>query len=404
MRKKFSRIGITFIALLIIMSSMQLVAAIGITPGRTTIDFQPGLHKTVQFKVMNNEHKDMKLLLFVEGELNNSIALHEKLVDFTAADESKTFNYDIDLPTKLDKPGEHEVKIIAMELPKETAGGTYVGATAAVATQLIVRVPYPQKYAEISLSITQTGVKKPTSFFVAVNNLGQHDLIGISSTIEIFNSVNEKIATLKTDAADVPTMKRGELRAVWDTNVNPGMYKAVATLVYDDSIATTEKVFSIGSLTLDIVDINVRNFRLGDIAKFDITAENKWSEDVKDVFAQLQIFDEAGAAIANVKTASVDVPAMGRQVLVAYWDTAGIREGTYSGKLVLNFANQQIEKKLKTEIKLNSIRVEIVGASITAAAVSARGGNQNLIFLLILILIIINVAWFVYFKRREKKK
>ncbi len=409
MKAKTSRKGKELIliaaSMLFLVVLMQNVSAIGISPGRTTVDFTPNLHKEVQFKIINNEHKDMKVLLYVEGELNNSITLYNKVIDFAASEESKTFKYDADLPASIDKPGEHEVKIIAMELPKEAGEGKFVGATAAVATQLLVRVPYPYKYAEIELSVVESEVNGTTSFYVGVSNLGQHDLVDVSANIEIFNAANERIAIVKTNKKTINAMTRAELVASWNANVNAGKYRAVASLVYDDNkLATAEKVFSIGTLNLDIVDIAVRNFRLGDIAKFDITVENKWSDVIKDVFAQLQILDEKGSTIANTKSATADVPALGRQVLVAYWDTAGIKEGTYSGKLILIFADKTLEKMLKTDIRLNSIKVEIVGASITARATAAEGGRQNLMFILIVLLIAVNIGWFAYFKRRERKQ
>ena len=226
----------------------------------------------------------------------------------------------------------------------------------------------------------------------------------MQAIIEILGSTNNKIEILKTETKTIPAGQKAELVASWKADVNAGQYKAVASLAYDEGkIASADKVFNIGSLEVNVIDINVRNFRLGDIAKFDITVENQWSTTIKDVYAQLQITDAQKQQIANVKTASLDIPALSRQVLTAYWDTAGIKEGEYSGKLLLNYANKVTERELKTSISLNSIKVEIIGASITARATAAEGGRQNLMFILIAVLIIINLAWFIYFRRRQKK-
>lgn len=43
--------------------------ALGISPARTTVDFSPGMEKTVQFTVVNSEHKEMELILYTQGEL-----------------------------------------------------------------------------------------------------------------------------------------------------------------------------------------------------------------------------------------------------------------------------------------------------------------------------------------------
>lgn len=395
---------LTFI--FIALASISNVLAIGITPGRVTLDFQPSLQKQVEFKIINTEHKDMKIVFGAEGELAKYIMLKTEspIVEFSAAENEKTFTYVVNLPDSL-TAGQHEAKITATEVPPEGVGeGVYIGATVVVTSQLLVKVPYPYKYAEIKLSVRESAVNGTTQFYVEVENLGVHDLVDMQAIIEILSGTNEKIAIIKTDSKTIPAGKKAELVASWKANINAGQYKAIASLVYDEGkIANAEKVFSVGSLEVDVVDISVKNFKLGDIAKFDITVESKWSVAVKDVYAQLQIFDEQEQQIANVKTASLDIPPLSRQVFTAYWDTAGIREGTYSGKLLLNYANKIIERQLKTEITLNSIRVEVIGVGITARATAAEGGNQNLMFILIVVLIIVNIAWFIYFKRKQKK-
>jgi hypothetical protein len=403
----FKPFALIFIAIALVLLFNTQVAAIGISPGRTTLNFEPNLHKEVQLNIINNEHKDMKVVFAAEGELARYIKLKTEspIIDISAQESEKAVSYTVDLPEKL-LEGEHEAKITVSELPSEEAKGEIsIGATIVVASQLLVKVPYPYKYAVIRLSTGKIEVNQTAKFYVEVENLGEQDLVDMQATIEILSATNDKIAILKTDTKTIPAKTKGELIARWVANANPGNYRAIATLVYDENrLASAEKTFSIGSLFVDVVDIAVRNFRLGDIAKFDITVENKWSEEVKGVYAQLQIEDQNKKLIANSKTPSIDLPPLSRSVLNAYWDTAGVQEGIYSGKLLLNFANQVIEKELKTEISLNSIRVEILGVGITAKATAAEGGRQNLIFILIVVLIVINIAWFIYFKRREKKR
>ena len=392
-------------AIILILVLSQNVIAIGISPGRVTLDFESGMHKEIQLKIINNEHKDMRVMLGVMGELADHITLNKKSLEFTSEESEKTFTYTVDLPEKL-LAGEHEAKIAAAELPPEgVEEGIYIGATIVVTSQLIVKVPYPYKYAKIRLSVGKADVNKTTSFYVEVENLGEQDLVNMQASIEILSATNQKIAVLKTNTKTIAAKTRGELIARWKADVNPGNYRAIATLVYDEGkIASSEMIFSVGSLKVEVIDISVRNFRLGEIAKFDIVVENKWSEEVKNVYARLQIQDENNNLIANVKTPSIDLQPLSRGVLNAYWDTAGVQEGSYSGKLFLNYANQVIEKELKTKITLNSIEIEIVGVGITAKATAVERGRQDLIAILIIVLIVINIAWFIYFKKLEKNE
>jgi hypothetical protein len=389
----------------VIMLSSQ-VLALGVSPGRVTLNFEPYLHKEIELKVINNEHKDMRVMLGVIGELSDYVTLNTKSIDFSSSETEKTFTYIVNLPEKIATPGGHEAKIAVAELPPEgLEEGVYIGATIVVTSQLLIKVPYPHKYAEISLNVEKVDVNETAIFYVEVDNLGKQDLVNMQATIEILSPTNQKIAILKTDTKTIEAESKSELTATWKANVNPGNYRAIASLAYDEGkIATGEKVFLVGSMQVEIVDISVRDFTLGEIAKFDITIENRWGEEIKNIYAQLQIEDANKNLIANVKTPSVDLDPLSRSVLNAYWDTAGVQEGTYSGRLLLNYADQVLERKLKTEITLNSIKVEILGVGITAKATAAEVGRQNLMFILVIVLILINLAWFIYFKRREKKK
>ena len=67
---------------LVIMSSIMFcnVQAIGISPGRTTLDFRPGYEEDVEFTILNNEHKDMNVMLYVkEGEYSDLIKLYDNM-------------------------------------------------------------------------------------------------------------------------------------------------------------------------------------------------------------------------------------------------------------------------------------------------------------------------------------
>lgn len=405
--KKMKVLFLMLAGMLFIIAFMQNALGIGITPGRTTLNFEPSLQKEVEFKIINNEHKTMRVLLSVAGELGYYVTLNapSTIVEFSAADAEKTFAYSVALPEKLTS-GEHEVKITATELsPEGSEAGVQIGTIITVTSQLLVKVPYPYKYAQLRLTIPDSDVNKTASFYVEVENLGGQDLVDMQATIEILSPTNQKIAIIKTDSKTIPAKTKAELVARWEADVNAGKYRAIANLAYDEGkLATAEKIFIIGSMLVEVLDIEVKNFRLGDIAKFDITLENKWNEEIKDVYANLQIQDENKSLIANVKTPSTDMPPLARIILNAYWDTAGIKEGIYSGKVLLNFANQVTEKELKTEITINSIKVKILGIRITAKATAAETRRQNIVFILVMLLVVVNIIWFIFFKRREKRR
>jgi len=384
------------------------VSAIGITPGRTTIDFEPGLEKDVHFTVINNERKDMDMVLYVkEGPLSDSITMYDNVVTFRSDEESKGFRYSVKLPQSISEPGTHEVDVMAMEMPGKDKEGTFVGATTAVATQLLIRVPYPGKYAKLELAVREAQPGEPVDFFLSVINLGTQDILRAKADIDILGPTNEKLATITTAEEGVDAKSTKEFKATWNANANPGVYHAVVTLRYDADIgggvAVLDKNFVIGNLYIDLKSITVKDFRLGSVAKFNIIVESKWNQDIKDAYGNLVIEDEAGNTVADVKTASVDVAPLERKEMYAYWDTEGVKAGDYKARFILHYAGRTSEKELVAHVEVSQIRVDIVGLGIGAvtAEPAAGTGMETMIMLLVMVLVGINAGWFMYFKKRR---
>ena len=93
------------LALFVFMSSAGYASALGITPGRTTMDFEPGLEKTVSFTIFNDEHKAFDAYVYIEGDLRDYITIDQDRFSFSESDNSKGFTYRVKLPQKLDPPG-----------------------------------------------------------------------------------------------------------------------------------------------------------------------------------------------------------------------------------------------------------------------------------------------------------
>ena len=147
------------------------------------------------------------------------------------------------------------------------------------------------------------------------------------------------------------------------------------------------------------MDIYSKAFKLGEVAKFNILVENKWSEKIKDVYTDLLI-SEGGEEIGRFKSASEDIDSLSKQELTAYWDTAGVKVGEYDAKIALYYDDKVVEKDMKTKVSLNSISF----SGFTGAVVGENGSNKNLFIGIIVILVLINLSWFIYFKIKNKKK
>ena len=301
--KIFFLVGAILVAIVLI----ENVLALGITPGRTTVNFEPGLEREVQFSVLNNEQKDMEVILFIQGELNGSISLFENKIEFKKDENSKGFRYKVKLPEKLE-PGLHIAEIVALEIPKVSGEeSTFVGATVAVVTQLFVYVPYPGKYVEFDLNVLDAEQGHTANFVIPVVSRGKLGIGEVRAIIDIYTVLNEKVATLETDYTSLQAGGRTELSAQWLVNANSGRYLAKLTVFYDGESKSMEKEFSIGESALSIESILVNEFSLGEIAKLQILVENKWNQELKGVFANLIVYNNEDDIMADVKSSAEDI-------------------------------------------------------------------------------------------------
>lgn len=395
-----SKLFLILFAGLLLILTLSNVSSIGITPGRTNVNFEPGLSKEVHFSIINSERKPMSVAFAVKGDLADYVTLTQDYAEFTGEEESKQFSYTINLPDKIATPGVHEVEIVALDMSEDIKEkGTFVGATVSVVTQLHIHVPYPDKYLEGEINVMDLG--GTTMFYVSATSLGKLDIVDVKAIIDIYTSLNEKVATIETNTASLDSMKREELVAEWESS-SSGNYLAKVTILYDNEVLTLEKEFRVGEMILEILEINVNDFHLGEIAKFETLVENKWSSDLRDVYLNILVYNKEGETMADFKSPLYDVASLSKAEIVSYWDTAGVHEGTYDGKLILKYGEKSSERNIQLKITPNSI--EVIG--LTGHVVSSGGGGifnfTNILIIVIVILIIGNIFWFLRSKFKKK--
>jgi len=405
--KLMNKFGFGLFLIFVIILFTQNVSALGVTPARKIVDFEPGALYEVEFSIVNNEHKEMDVAVFVEGELADRIKLDKNYLKFNANEELKSIKYTFSLPNEM-LPGTRETKILIKELPPSMAHeGAIVTASVSLTYQLQVQVPYPGKYATIELKTVQTGKTDHVSFLMPVNNFGTQDIVSVKGIIDIYGPTNEKITTINTVGGSVKSQERIDLTATWIGEINPGKYFAKGVAIYDGETTTeVEKVFNVGEIDIIILEIRVNeDFRLGDIAKFNILLENKWAEELKEVYAEMVVYTLDNKEVIRFRSATEPIAALGKQELIAYWDTAGIKEGEYKTTLILHYDGNTKEEELKTTVSLNDIKFSAYGVT---GQVAYSGESSSVFkrestwFMVVLILVGINVFWFVYFKKRKK--
>lgn len=388
-----------WIILFLVISSISY--ALGVTPARKIVNFEPDAEYELQLKIRNKDSKDMAVLISAEGELSEYIDIPENIVTFTSDEAEKTIDYVLSLPGNFERPGTHKSELIISEHYSGAGRKAETAASVAVAivSELWVRVPFPGKYAEAQLYISAKNTSEPVRFTIGITNFGKENIEKAKAKLRILDPQNNEVSAVDTNEISLKSKTTGELKAEWLPDVKPGSYHVVAEIIYDNKKLVLERDFYLGNLIIRIKSVSVKDFSLGQIAAFNILLESEWNELIPDVYSEITVLDKA--EIAEIKTATVDIPPYGQGILKAYWDTEGVRVGEYKLRILIHYASRVTEKLIMAEVNIDSIRTDL---GPTARVVAAPSTGRGMIFILLFIIsIILNVIWFVRMRKSKKK-
>ncbi|RME55329.1 hypothetical protein D6777_00905 [Candidatus Woesearchaeota archaeon] len=372
------------------------------SPARKTIDFAENSKHTISFTLFNEERNDMRFIVYAEGDMAQYIVLPSQMIELKKTETTKQYTFDIYLPKEME-PGEHITSIVVKEVPyQEDLPQMVIGATKGLIFQVKVNVPYPGKYLKVDgFEISEANKDQVVTMVLPVTNMGTEKLTNIKAKIEILSPTNEVVDTIDTETISLEPQKRNLLKADWIASVNPGKYYAVATIKYDDKSKKVDTTFEVGKFDIEIVKVETKNFKLGSIAKMDITLKNLWNSEVKDLYGVLDIKDENWDKVAEIKTASIDILPLSEEELNAYWDTEGLKEGRYYINLMLHFNGKVLEKHLLTDLKMNSMTTTMLSATGQLVKTRSHVDRTTILTLLVIILAILNITWMVYYKKKR---
>lgn len=382
-----------------------LVSSFGITPAQKVFDYNPGSEQKHSFEIVNSENKRVNLVILPQGELAQNIALSQYYVTLTPEMPSVTITYSVKIPSSL-SPGAHFGDIVITEVPDTSSSSspTYIGSVVGIVTKVMIDVPYPGKYAESALSVSLTESGK-TAFVIPIVSKGKLDIARAKAIIDIFTPLNEKVATISTQETGLLSGERKELAVEWDTSsVVGGRYRAFATIIYDESTLTLEKEFSVGTDSLSLKSVEVNDFSLGEIAKFEFLIENELNSKVDDAYVMMQVFNDLGEVMAEFKSATYNVEAFSSKLMVSFWDTEGVRTGNYDAKAFINFGQSSIQKELSLDISENDIIIIGVGYVVKSAGTKGSSSIVNILVIAVVVLVLLNLTWFLILRKKVKKK
>jgi hypothetical protein len=340
---------ILLLALIIIVPE---VLSIGIAPAYKEVFYEPGKEIDISFRIINNEKKDMDVLIYAKGELSNNIEIATNL-KIRSDELEKTVPYKVILPLKL-APGTNVLNVYVVENTLEEDSIDIVKTHLGVAHKLMVIVPYPGEYLQGMMFVEGTKPGEQVQFTLSLNNLGTETLENIKGTIVIRDSKGKGISQLVTDTATLKSKEKGKITAAWQSK-DVGKYIAQAVISYGDEVLLIEKELEIGEALITIRDIRIVKFRLGDISRMDILLENNWNEDMPGVLTKTVIYDASSNVVSDFDSSPVDIGQSSTKEVPSYWETQGVEPGNYVLNIVLEYLGKKNEKSYQVAVDEDSM-------------------------------------------------
>jgi len=364
---------------LILTASKNAEAAIGLTPALVEIDFSPGYKFSIDFAVLDvDPHQGVEM--YAKGDFAEYVTL--------SRNESMGgggFTAYVDLPNEATKPGKNRLYIGARE-KKEAAGG--IGVRVGVEALIRISVPYPGKYAEISLTGGNVNEGEPVNFAVSVDNLGTESLYA-SPMIEIYSG-NERINTLTSGSRLLLTKAKETFEMPLETKtMKPGPYNATVILDYGGGVARLAREFKIGSLFVNITNYT-STFEKGKINKFFIEIESQWNSKIDNIYVGVNV-TSGNNSIDYFKTPSVSLEPWTKVITEGFFNAENAKENGYNVNITLFYNDKTTSKQAEINaIKEKGMTFILILALIIAVSV--------------IVIILIIIFWWKHAKKKKKAK
>ncbi|MFC1723236.1 hypothetical protein ACFL0V_03795 [Nanoarchaeota archaeon] len=395
--------------LLLSLLCVPIVLGMGVGPSRKFISFTPGETIEGELFVTNQEKASFWLGVYPEGDLSEYVEVEEQLILVDNNDVMVRIPYKIKLPQSA-KPGDNTIELVLRQFPiDKDIEGTTISASIAVIAEVIIRVPYPGKYAEGKMFISDAeDMDKPTLFTVMVYNYGTEHIGEAKAHIDFYSPTGDKVGEADSYPRAVSPKEEVRIDAAWEKQVEMGTYRAVAKVGYDNKEFQIEKVFDVGKFTIELSDVQVSQFKLGDVARFSMSVFNNWNKKIDGVWMDVIITDEDGKEMTRFKTPAIDIPSEEMGEFEGYWYTAGVMPGYYNIKFIIHYGKKTTQKEMQMKVDYNKIEFVGMETGYVTAEAPESVKTENLLLILIIavvvLLIVMNMVWFYFLSKRMRGK
>ncbi len=387
------KLGILFVFILILPG----VLAVGISPGRVNIKFEPSEVVNSKVNLVNSGSSAEEFFVFSRGELGQAVFIGEPRI-LVPAGETVGVDYEVRLPGEL-SPGLHLADLVVVPASQIEIGGNSIGAVTGVVQQIYVSVPYPGTYLETELLVGEGLENEYMKFSVAAENQGTQPL-SLTGVVRVYDQSENLIGEVLLQDRTIGPGNRWLFEGWWPANIRPGRYTAISYLGSEDESWENEKVFLVSEPQIIVKEVDVKNFRYGEIVPLEIIIESNWNDGLSDVHGEVVLYRN-GERLKEIKTSSVDIQSFEGGKLTAYLDTSGLEPGNYEADVFIWVNGKPTVSKI--EIELDETQMRVIGGSYS---LSRRASWEIYALAGFGIAVLLAIIWFFFLRRRlhVKKK
>jgi len=329
--EKIRKIIFPIIVTAVFILSVSIVSSLGVSPASKTIYFQPNSSVELQFEIINSEQIDFEAGLSASGELKDMIFFENQSLKVSSSSYRIPFEAIIKFPAYLE-PGIHDTEIKITPVPKESSSGMF-NVYIAPQIPLHIKVPYPYKYADVSLVVLDVDEGTPVPVFVEFDNMGSENIVHAGASVEIYGSDNKLVGNISAPDIEISRSSFGKTQAQPSPILKKGLYHAVVNAHYDGFSRTIETNLSLGEPLVRIKALMVKTLFANEINKVPFKVQSEWN-------AELHAAGMIKIGEKQEELPGFDISSNEEKEITGFFDATGLKPGEYVLSITLAYANQ----------------------------------------------------------------
>jgi hypothetical protein len=367
-----------FIVMILLLSCGSY--ALGLSPSGKTVQFYSGEVVNFTFNVVNGEGADINVTLSSYGDLKDSVFFENQTLHLYPSAYMTSFKVALMMPREL-SPGIHTAYVRVT--PDFNSAGDMFRAYVSPIMPINVRVPFPNKYAEVSIDVLPVDEGTPVPINLVFDNLGNQNIASAGGTIEVFGPEGELVERLVSPSISVPANTFAKSEGAPIRVLPKGQYMAVGEAYYDSVKISLSDNFTLGEPDISIISVSAKPIPAGRISPVAFKVRLDWNAPLAmKYFTAIGGFEKEMPLVTLKQGVETELAGLA--------DASRLESGRYDLEIKMIYGSTLKSRKFQITVSEPSAVQRVASSGLTAVLIIA------------IALILVIVAIVLYMRRRKK--